>query len=210
VATQIGLDLKTANDWINEYAEAEGKTSKIWSTEHPEVELPPTAKYYDGGPPSAKMVAGMSIPANAGQQIAISRNYPDPVVPVYGVVVGGASDGYTSFNGEIVERVQCPSGLEDVAGLYATMVAGTSMTDRFEPGNYVFAHPNKPARRGDYVVIQIAGRDGDPPSGYVKRLVSRSDGKLTVEQLNPPEKLVFDGDHVVSVHKVVFSTASWA
>jgi phage repressor protein C with HTH and peptisase S24 domain len=81
------------------------------------------------------------------------------------------------------------------------------MIPRYEPGEVLHINPHKPVKRGDYIVAQLAEGEGEAPSGYVKKFVSRSERELVLEQLNPPEGeerlMRFPGDRVVSVHKVV-------
>jgi phage repressor protein C with HTH and peptisase S24 domain len=67
-------------------------------------------------------------------------------------------------------------------------------------------HPHRPARAGDFVVVQLAN-GGDDTHGVVKRFVSRSDNALVVEQMNPSKKISYPADDVRAVHLIVGSTS---
>ncbi|HLL28530.1 MAG TPA: S24 family peptidase [Xanthobacteraceae bacterium] len=125
-------------------------------------------------------------------------------VPVYGHAVGG-KDGQFILNGNKVTDVLAPPSLTGVPDAYAVYVVGDSMTPRYMPGETVFINPHLPVRKGDYVIAQILGDDGEPPAAYVKRFVSMDDKKLRLEQLNPERPFVFDREQVVSVHRIVMS-----
>jgi len=125
-------------------------------------------------------------------------------IPVYGVAIGGA-DGAFQMNGDIIDYVFCPPGLERVPGVYAIYVQGESMEPRFEAGETVWVHPNRPVRPGDDVVVQIKENDCDDPVGFIKRLVKKTTEHLVVKQFNPPKEIEFYMDTVVSCHRVVFA-----
>jgi phage repressor protein C with HTH and peptisase S24 domain len=85
------------------------------------------------------------------------------------------------------------------------MVVGTSMEPRYFAGEAVFVNPRLPVRVGDFVVAQIAADEGEPPLAYVKRYVGQNDKSIRLEQLNPPKKLAFAADRMVSIHRIVMS-----
>jgi phage repressor protein C with HTH and peptisase S24 domain len=66
-------------------------------------------------------------------------------------------------------------------------------------------NPRLPVRVGDFVVAQIAALEGEPPLAYVKRYVGQNDKSTRLEQLNPPKKLGFAADRIVSIHRIVMS-----
>lgn len=138
--------------------------------------------------------------------------FPWRKLPIYGHAAGGmADDGRFILNGQTVAEVFCPPSLESVKGAYAVYTHGYSMSPRYEPGEVLYVHPALPVKRGDYVVVQIHGEEGEPPLGFVKKFVSRSGDFLTLEQLNPPDgeahTIRLPAARVMSVHKVV-GTAS--
>lgn len=128
------------------------------------------------------------------------------MLPVLGEAVGGA-DGRYIFNGSILDYVSCPPSLENVPNAYAVFIDGESMSPRYMPGETVWVHPSKPARRGDDVIVQVhpIDDDGSPPFGYVKRFVGWTANKLVLHQFNPDSAVEFDRAEVVSVHPIVLS-----
>lgn len=107
-------------------------------------------------------------------------------VPVLGVTVGGEGGDF-AFNGQTVDHVRRPPGLANVPSAFALFVANDSMVPWKEPGELVYVEPNRPAKVGDYVVVELkATRDGEAGVCLVKRLKARSVSKLTLQQYNPP------------------------
>jgi phage repressor protein C with HTH and peptisase S24 domain len=125
-------------------------------------------------------------------------------IPVLGQAVGGDRGDFI-MNGQVVEDVMCPPGLENVPGAYALFVLGDSMEPRYRAGEVVYIHPGKPCRRGDYVVVQVRGVDNEHPQGFIKRFEALTPTWLSLSQLNPPEDLGFPRSEVISVHRIVFS-----
>lgn len=123
-------------------------------------------------------------------------------VPAYGQAAGG-KDGRFVLNGNKIADILAPPSLAGVRDAYAVYVVGDSMEERYHPGEIVFVNPRLPVRRGDYVVAQIAGEEGAPPDGYIKRFMSLDARHLKLEQLNPRKLLQFPASRVVSVHRIV-------
>jgi phage repressor protein C with HTH and peptisase S24 domain len=135
----------------------------------------------------------------------------DPVVmsgkrlPVLGRSAG-ADDGRLLMNGDIIDTVACPPGMENVPGAYAVYVVGDSMEPRYYAGETIYVHPNKPPRKGDFVVFQIKNdNEAEPPLGFVKQYITKTPTRLVVQQFNPPKEIEYDLADVISVHKVVFA-----
>ena len=125
-------------------------------------------------------------------------------IPLYGQAVGGV-DGQFPLNGSLISEVAAPPSLAAVVGAYAVMVVGTSMEPRYFAGEAVFVNPRVPVRVGDFVVAQIGTHEGEPPLAYVKRYTGQNDKNIRLEQLNPPKKLTFAADRLVSIHRIVMS-----
>lgn len=129
----------------------------------------------------------------------------DRMLPVLGEAVGGV-DGEYVFNGHVLDYVACPPSLANVPNAYSVYVDGESMSPRYRSGEMVYVHPNKPARRGDDVIVQIKPReDGMPPRGYIKEFVGWTGSKLMLRQHNPAQSVDFDRELVVSVHPIVLA-----
>ncbi|MFG1417206.1 helix-turn-helix transcriptional regulator [Xanthobacter sp. V0B-10] len=173
------------------------------------TDLDPTYMLSDVGTeviPEPASEAPTSLPSPDASH-PVPLRFSHKTIPVYGHAAGGMNeDGKFILNGSKIADVLCPPALETVAGAYAVYHTGESMLPRYEPGDLLTIHPSLPVKRGDYVLVQITGDDGDPPYGYVKRFVSRNAKELVLEQLNPPEGedsiLRFPADRVLTVHVI--------
>ncbi len=54
-------------------------------------------------------------------------------------------DGWSLWNGDVIDMVDRPANLRGVPGAYAVYVVGASMEPRYHPGELVHIHPGKPA-----------------------------------------------------------------
>ncbi|KAB0269015.1 LexA family transcriptional regulator [Microvirga brassicacearum] len=128
-------------------------------------------------------------------------------LPIFGEAVAG-DDGMFEFNGQVIDTIGRPPNLASVKSAYGVYVRGTSMYPRYNEGEVVHVNPVKPARPGHDVLVQILPEvEGDPPLGFIKRLVKREGHELILEQLNPPEGqdrlMRFPQERVHSVHRIV-------
>jgi phage repressor protein C with HTH and peptisase S24 domain len=115
-------------------------------------------------------------------------------------------DGWSLWNGEVVDRVPRPPNLAGVPKSYAVYIVGTSMEDRYHPGELAYIHPGKPVTPGCYVLVQIHPKeDGEPPRAVLKRLVKRSGDKVVLAQLSPAKTFTIKADEILSMHRVVGS-----
>lgn len=141
------------------------------------------------------------VPRNAKVAAAVELGRGS-TVPLMGQGKAGP-DGRFVFNGQKIADILAPPSLARVQGAYAVYVIGDCMSPRYEAGEVVFVDPNRPVGRGHYVVAQIAGQEGDPPDGFIKRFVGFDDRRLKLEQLNPRKTLTFPRGLVVSVHRII-------
>lgn len=155
---------------------------------------------------NARMHALESQPSpNAKMMEVIPMTRPGRMLPVLGEAVGG-DDGEYSFNGQVIDYVACPPSLVNVPNAYSVWVDGESMSPRYRPGETVFVHPGRPARRGDDVIVQIKPSDEAlPPRGFIKEFIGWTGNKLVLQQYNPQQRIEFNKDTVVSVHPIVLS-----
>jgi phage repressor protein C with HTH and peptisase S24 domain len=115
-------------------------------------------------------------------------------------------DGWSLWNGDVIDMIPRPANLAGVPGAYAVYVVGASMEPRYHPGELVHIHPGKPLTVGAYVLVQRRPKnDGDPPLAVIKRLARRTGSKIVLEQFNPPRTYEIKSDDVVSIHRVVGS-----
>ena len=130
---------------------------------------------------------------------------PADKVPVMGIAEGG-DEGWSLWNGDIVDYSQRPPSLAGAPQGYATYVFGTSMEPRYHPGEIIYVHPGKPVTIGSYVLVQVkAKHDGEPPGALVKRLSRRTAQKIVLEQFNPPKTFDIPVKDIVSIHRIVGS-----
>lgn len=127
------------------------------------------------------------------------------LVPILGVAVDGTNESDFHLNGETVDFVPKPPGLQNAKDIYALYVANDSMYPRFSSGEVFYVNPHRVPSIGDDVVIElIPDTEGDSAGpGYLKRLKHRSPGKIIVEQFNPPREIEFASDAVKLIHRVV-------
>ena len=114
-------------------------------------------------------------------------------------------DGWSLWNGEVIDVANRPASLSGVRNGYAVYVVGTSMEPRYHPGEVVHIHPDKPLVVGGYVLVQRRGKKGEPPAAVIKRLAGRTGAKVVLEQFNPPKLLEIKTADIVSIHRVVGS-----
>jgi phage repressor protein C with HTH and peptisase S24 domain len=159
-------------------------------------------KYGEGEPPSNRRKTALTTPPNATVRRETVSVSSSKRLPVLGKAIGGL-DGRFLFNGEAIEYVMCPPALENVPGAYAVYVIGDSMENRYFSGEIVFVHPNKPFRKGHFVVVQIINKEDETPLGYVKQFIAQTPTRLILRQLNPDTEIEFPLSDVVSVHRIV-------
>ena len=140
------------------------------------------------GPATSKRTAGWSL---------------EPI-QVLGMAECGP-DGWSLWNGEVIDVVDRPASLGGVPNAYAVYVVGTSMEPRYHPGEVVHIHPDKPLIVGGYVLVQRRGKKGEAPAAVIKRLAKRTGAKVILEQFNPPNLLEIRTADIVSIHRVVAS-----
>lgn len=141
---------------------------------------------------------------------AINNSIPsgERDIPVLGRAQGGP-DGKFTFNGEILGWELRPPMLEGVREAFAVYVDGESMFPRYKPGETVWVNPNKPARQGDDVVVQIyPHEDGESPSGFIKEFKGWQGNDLVLQQYNPMQEIKVPRKTVKTVHTIVFAQRS--
>ena len=151
---------------------------------------------------SAEWLQDGSGPAPSGK-ITPSRSSLAEKLKVLGMAECGA-DGWSLWNGDVIDMVDRPASLAGVALAYGVYVVGGSMEPRYFPGELVLIHPGKPVTLGAFVLVQKKPKqDGDPPLAVIKRLIKRTASKITLEQFNPAKSFDIRSDDIVSIHRVV-------
>lgn len=195
IAAMLDIDEHEMRELMIEVGRTEGKLTRLPAS----IVASSKQQAFAGG------AEDQPIPNAKILETQIPMNKTGKMIPVLGEVVGG-EDGEYIFNGSIMDYIACPPSLTNVPGAYSVFVDGESMVPRYRPGETVYVHPTKPARRGDDVVVQIRPREeGMPPHGFIKEMVGWSGNKLVLHQYNPEKRIEFDRANVVSVHPIVLS-----
>lgn len=132
----------------------------------------------DLGTPSASM--RFPAPQSSGRKI-----------PVLGTALGG-QEGCFIMNGQIIDYLSCPAGLENVPNAFAVYTVGDSMWPRYMDGEPVFVNPNPHPKRDDFVLIEMNSPEGENGAGFIKWFKGVSGNKASLEQFNPPKKFKID------------------
>jgi phage repressor protein C with HTH and peptisase S24 domain len=154
-----------------------------------------------------KMTGNANLLIGSDYQQSTTPIHSGRRIPLYSSALAGPG-GSISIGATIMERIEAPSQLADVADAYAVRVAGESMEPRYFPGEIVYVHPTMTIRRGDFVVAQISenGAEGGIQA-YVKRFVSIDDSKLVLEQYNPSKTIKFPRDNFMQTHRIIASSS---
>lgn len=147
----------------------------------------------------------VETPAFSRRAAPAPQQGTEDMIQVLGMAECGA-DGWALWNGEVVAYVPRPPVLTGVPKAYAVYVVGTSMEDRYHPGDMVYINPAKPVTPGSYVLVQMQPKeDGGAPKAVLKRLVKRSGAKVVLAQLSPAKTFDLKADEILSMHRVVGS-----
>jgi len=191
------------SDELIKYAKA-FKTSVEWLlTGQDERNHPENARLANKSRADSKVAS-----PHPGREADILQTFPLPHfsgrrLPIFGVAVGG-EDGRFEFNGEMLDTVVCPPGLENVPDAYGVWVSGESMYPRFKAGETCLVHPKLPPKRGDDIIVQLyPDNEEESPYGFIKEFVAWTPTRLIVRQFNPPKEIEFERSEVKSVHVII-------
>lgn len=121
-------------------------------------------------------------------------------LPVFGYAAAGGDETIALGDGQVIEYLQLPLGLELGPGdWFAVRHPGSTMEPRIFPGEYLVVRRGYPAGKGKDVVVEFV--DG---SGVVKTYQTQRDGQVFVEQYNPPRVLNYEATRVRALHGVAF------
>jgi phage repressor protein C with HTH and peptisase S24 domain len=149
-----------------------------------------------------------TLPGNEQETVPPVSNVYSPEkwpldLPVMGIGECGP-EGFSLWNGEVIQMAPRPPSLAGVPKAYAVYVKGDSMEPRYFSGELVYINPARPAEPGDFVLVQMAPAEaGEPPRAFLKRLVRRSASKVTLEQYNPAQRIELKASEILSTHLVV-------
>lgn len=120
----------------------------------------------------------------------------EKLAPVYGYA-SGTNNTMALNDGAIFEYVPCYNPLLGNDGFYM-IVVGDSMEPRYEQGERIAVSRSIPPRKGRDCVIEF--KDG---TAAVKRYISKTDDKVTCEQLNPQKAVIYNLAEIKAIYAVV-------
>ncbi len=123
-------------------------------------------------------------------------------IPILGTAAGSLTGAF-QVDSNPIDYVRRPPGLEGARDVYALYVVGNSMSPRFEEGELLYVSERRPARIGDYVVIQTTDTRDGSVSAYCKRLRKRCDSSIEVEQYNPATTFTLQMSEIRAIHRVL-------
>ena len=138
-------------------------------------------------PESSELQEDSPTPGNAARAGLLEVR--DPIrdnlgVPVWAAEAAGKR-ACLRFTGDIAEYVPRPPGIRGARGVFAFFVLCDCMAPRFERGDLLCVHPNRPVIEGCDVLIELNAEDVDPGPCLIRRLVRSAPSRITVEQFNP-------------------------
>jgi phage repressor protein C with HTH and peptisase S24 domain len=172
-------------------------------------ELQPLATYLEM--PLDEVIAKVSPaappPSNVlGGPISVPPINPRSVVEVLGVTRGG-DNGWFELNGQVIDRVPLPPGISSANLIFALYVSGDSMWPRYEDGDLVYVHRDRPAVNGVDVVVELHPvNDGEAGQSLIKRLVKRTATQLVLRQHNPAKDIKIALPTVARVFRILTSS----
>lgn len=117
-------------------------------------------------------------------------------LPVYGYAAMGGEDLIALNDGQVVEWMELPMGLEVGPGdWFVVKGIGSSMEPRIFAGEALLIRRRHPPTRGRDVLVEFA--DG---SGVIKTYHGQRDGRVFVEQWNEHRLLDYDATRVKALH----------
>lgn len=121
-------------------------------------------------------------------------------LPVYGYAAAGGEETIALNDGQIIDWLDLPMGIELGPGDYFVVRAiGSSMEPRIFPGENLVVRRAYPPAKGKDVVVEFS--DG---TGLVKTYQGQRDGHVFLEQYNPPRTVNADATKVRALHAVAF------
>ena len=124
-------------------------------------------------------------------------------IPVFGTAAGSLGEGAFAMEQSVVDYVRRPPGVARAKDIYAIYIEGESMEPRYQHGELVYVSPRRPARPGDYVIVQVQNGEHDEVQAYCKRLLRRTADQLILLQHKPEIELIFAMNRVRAVHRIL-------
>jgi phage repressor protein C with HTH and peptisase S24 domain len=123
-------------------------------------------------------------------------------VPVMGTAAGNHLRGAFKIGSDPVDWVRRPPALSRNREAYALYVEGSSMEPQFFAGDLIFINPNRPARPGDVVVVQVVDQDGGA-EGTLGIYKKRTEAAVVIGKRNPASEVEIRRSGELRIHKVL-------
>jgi phage repressor protein C with HTH and peptisase S24 domain len=131
-----------------------------------------------------------------GQRFLADAHGP---IPVFRGAEAGEDDDLIFEDGGPGETTARPPVLDGVKGAFAVWCQGSSMEPKYEPGQRLYVHPNKPLRKNCFVVVRK--KNG---KGLIKQFLGFEGDRLMLRQLSPkPSTLSLPRAEVDGVWRIV-------
>lgn len=114
----------------------------------------------------------------------------------------GSLKGAFQINSDPIDYVCRMAGIASAHDIYALYIVGDSMEPRYYEGELVYVSAKRPARIGDFVILEIQKEKGENEA-FCKKLCKKTAHEIWVRQFNPPLELRFPIQDVKSIHKVL-------
>ncbi len=133
------------------------------------------------------------VRSETGAAVPPRRNEMPKDVPIMGTTVGGATGDFEMNGGEPVDFARRPPRIAGRRDVFCLFVQGTSMAPWRQPGDLIYVEVNRAPQNGDYVVIEMLPTPPDDiRPAFLKRLVSVSGNRITVQQYTPGKTFEID------------------
>ncbi|MEM9085334.1 MAG: S24 family peptidase [Pseudomonadota bacterium] len=185
----IARELLTTVDYLSGQSDNEEQVVSDVVLEERAVPYMPEPRQEEGIPlVGTGDCADIEVASETGEMVSIDRSSFDPM--------------------HTVRYISRPPALRGARDLYAIYFQGESMQPRFEPGEVGIVDPTRPAKPGDYVIVQLndAASETDVSSVLAKRLVRKTAKAVTLEQFNPAMAFDVPVNRVVRVHRIMPQT----
>jgi phage repressor protein C with HTH and peptisase S24 domain len=124
-------------------------------------------------------------------------------LPVLGTAAASLSGAFQLALDTPIDFAYRPPMLSGAREAYGFYVVGDSMVPEFKDGDLGIAHPGRPVRIGDTVVVQVADQVEGGMLAYLKVLAKRDDRWIVLHQHNPPATIRLKTATVHAVHRVL-------
>jgi len=157
----------------------------------------------EGTPPPQSAFASADLTPQPASFLPEAATKMPRNIPILGTAAGSLVGAFQVDCSTPIDYVRRPPGLEGARDIYALYVVGNSMSPRFEEGELIYVSERRPARIGDYVVVQTKDALDGSISAYCKRLRKRTTDFILVEQYNPATSFTLPTSEIKAIHRVL-------